>query len=99
MANKSDPWIICPACEGDGSHVNPNIDAGGIPAQQFAEDPQFAEEYFGGLYDVACQVCNQSGKIRQSQVEQLEEAAQDRNMRMHESGQYDPGITDYRYGF
>ena len=50
-------WQLCSVCEGKGTHVNPSIDAGGISAEQFADDPEFAEEYFSGSYDVTCQRC------------------------------------------
>lgn len=48
---------VCPTCEGKGVHVNPSIDAGGLSAQDFAEDPDFAEEYLSGRYDVTCYRC------------------------------------------
>lgn len=48
---------VCRVCRGEGKHVNPSIDAGGISAEQFSEDPDFAESYFGGSYDVTCQCC------------------------------------------
>lgn len=48
---------ICETCQGRGTHVNPSIDAHGISAEEFAEDPEFAESYFSGLYDVACYKC------------------------------------------
>lgn len=48
---------VCPRCEGAGSHVNPSIDGNGLTAEDFAEDPDFAEEYMRGSYDVPCQQC------------------------------------------
>lgn len=48
---------VCPTCEGKGSHVNPSIDAGGLTAEDFYEDPDFAEEYMNGTYDVSCYGC------------------------------------------
>ncbi len=50
-------WRVCSVCDGDGKHVNPSIDCGGISAEQFHEDPDFAEEYFSGTYDVTCNRC------------------------------------------
>lgn len=50
-----DQWIDL--CRGRGKHVNPAIDCGGIPASDFAEDPDFAESYFRGHYDVPCAAC------------------------------------------
>lgn len=49
--------IVCPDCNGKGSYVNPNIDGNGINPEEFREDPDFAESYFSGLYDVACDGC------------------------------------------
>ena len=96
---RDDPWIICPACHGDGRHVNPSIDAGGISGDDFAQDPDFAEAYFSGVYDQACRVCDQTGKIRQSKTAELEEAADDRELAMHEDGIYEPGVRDVRFTY
>lgn len=49
--------IVCSRCEGTGKHVNPNIDGHGIDPQEFIDDPEFEENYFGGLYDVTCEEC------------------------------------------
>lgn len=48
---------VCPTCKGKGRHVNPSIDAHGISAEEFHEDPDFAEDYMRGVYDVACYEC------------------------------------------
>lgn len=48
---------LCPRCKGAGKHVNPAIDGDGISGQEFHEDPDFAESYFGGVYDVTCERC------------------------------------------
>lgn len=48
---------VCDVCDGKGSHVNPSIDAGGISAERFHEDPEFAQQYFGGTYDQVCNGC------------------------------------------
>lgn len=50
-------WVVCPKCEGEGKHVNPSIDGHGLSAEDFAEDPDFAEEYLAGRYDVTCYEC------------------------------------------
>jgi DNA-directed RNA polymerase subunit RPC12/RpoP len=51
-------YEVCPRCGGKGSHVNPNVDGHGISPEEFAEDPEFRENYFAGVYDVACCECN-----------------------------------------
>lgn len=48
---------VCPTCDGRGSHVNPSIDCNGLSREDFAEDPDFAEDYFSGMYDVPCYQC------------------------------------------
>jgi hypothetical protein len=49
---------VCWRCEGQGSHVNPAIDGNGISPEEFAEDPDFAEAYLAGHYDVRCETCH-----------------------------------------
>ena len=50
-------WAVCPVCEGEGKHVNPSIDAGGLSSEDFCEDHEFAEAYMDGVYDVTCNRC------------------------------------------
>lgn len=50
-------FAVCGTCRGSGKMVNPAIDAGGISREQFAADPGFKEEYFGGKYDIQCAGC------------------------------------------
>jgi len=50
-------WDVCPTCDGKGTYVNPSIDAHGLTSDDFAEDPDFAEDYFRGTYDVTCAEC------------------------------------------
>ena len=57
-------WIICPVCNGNCKVVNPSIDAGGLTAEDFYDDPDFAEDYQSGVYDIACKYCKGSGKIK-----------------------------------
>lgn len=49
-------WAVCPVCRGEGKHVNPAIDAGGL-SDEFDEDPEFYERYMGGAYDMQCNSC------------------------------------------
>lgn len=49
--------VVCGTCRGTGFHVNPSIDCNGITEEEFAEDPEFAEAYFNGSYDVTCYEC------------------------------------------
>lgn len=48
---------VCWRCDGRGTHTKPGIDDHGLTAEDFAEDPDFAEDYYRGRYDVTCSVC------------------------------------------
>ncbi len=48
---------MCDLCDGKGTHVNPSIDSHGLSAEDFAADPDFAESYMKGDYDVPCSWC------------------------------------------
>lgn len=50
-------FVACEVCRGKGTHVNPSIDASGLTREDFDEDPDFAEDYMSGLYDVQCGEC------------------------------------------
>lgn len=97
---KKDKWLICPVCEGEGKTVNPSIDANGLTNKDFAEDPEFAEDYASGRYDICCRACNGDGKIRESRIAELREAAEDRRLAAREDGDYEAYHTagDWRYG-
>lgn len=49
---------VCSVCDGKGTHVNPSIDASGLSSDAFADDPEFAEGYHSGRYDVRCYTCD-----------------------------------------
>lgn len=51
-------FVVCDLCNGKGKHVNPSIDAHGLSREDFDEDPDFAEDYFSGVYDVPCAQCH-----------------------------------------
>jgi len=48
---------VCRTCGGKGKHVNPSIDSSGITGEDFDRDPDFAESYKRGDYDVRCYGC------------------------------------------
>ena len=50
-------YEVCETCSGTGKHVNPSIDDCGLTAEDFAEDPDFEEDYRSGTYDVPCYEC------------------------------------------
>ena len=49
-------WKVCDVCHGEGKHVNPSIDCGGI-SDEMEDDPDFREDYLSGVYDVRCYTC------------------------------------------
>ena len=58
-------WAVCPCCHGEGKTVNPSIDGNGISTRVFAEDPEFAEQYFSGALDVSCGHCEGKRVVRE----------------------------------
>ena len=100
MAKSTDQWIICVACDGEGTCVNPDIDANGLTAEDFDEDPDFAEAYFDGAYDVTCAACGGRGSIRRSHLNTLRQHAEDRRLAAREDGDWESfsAAGDYRYG-
>lgn len=64
-------WVVCPVCDGAGSHVNPAIDCHGISSDEFAEDPDFAEEYAAGTYDQTCNKCQGRTTVQAVDLERL----------------------------
>lgn len=101
MATEKRKWIICPACEGEGTCVNPAIDANGLSADDFYEDPDFAEEYLAGTYDIQCRACEGSGQITDDRRKKLDQAAADRRLAAMEDGDWEAysHASDYRYGY
>lgn len=57
-------WAVCPVCNGEGKTVNPAIDAGGLSAEDFADDPDFAGAYYSGTFDIPCRHCNGRTTVR-----------------------------------
>ncbi len=57
-------WAICSLCEGNGKHVNPSIDCGGL-SDDLSDDPDFMGDYMSGVFDVLCDHCGGSGKVRE----------------------------------
>jgi len=64
-------WEVCPTCGGEGTHVNPSIDGNGLTASDFAEDPDFKEDYFSGVYDVQCYTCRGRSTVQEVDFDAL----------------------------
>ena len=61
-------WVVCDLCGGRGTHVNPAIDADGLGPEEFADDPEFARDYFDGAYDQTCNQCHGRTTVPQVDV-------------------------------
>jgi hypothetical protein len=98
MAKKE--WIVCPVCRGEGKTVNPCIDANGLTAADFAEDPDFAEDYMSGMYDITCRGCNGKRVVQPERLEELAHNAEDRALAARENGDYEGYSVagDWRFG-
>lgn len=46
-------YVVCPACDGKGRHVDPQVDAGGY----YSDDQDEEDGYFRGAYTVTCHTC------------------------------------------
>lgn len=58
-------WEICDVCDGNGTHVNRNIDGNGITTDEWNGpdwDDESREMYMSGGYDVACEANCSNGK-------------------------------------
>jgi hypothetical protein len=93
-------WIVCPVCDGEGTTVNPNIDAHGLTAEDFYEDPDFAEDYKRGTYDIPCRGCDGRRVVQPERIEELQQNAEDRRLAAREDGNYEAYSVagDWRYG-
>ena len=58
-------WEICDRCNGAGTHDNPAF-SDGISGEEWANewDVEEREAYMSGAYDVRCDECEGSGKVR-----------------------------------
>jgi len=70
-------YVVCPTCDGKGSHVNPSIDAHGISGDEFAEDPGFFEDYVNGAYDVPCYECKGKRVVPWANDERVERSIEE----------------------
>lgn len=68
---------VCETCDGHGSHVNPSIDDQGLTAEDFAEDPDFEEDYRSGTYDVPCYECQGLRVVPRVDEEKVEKGSEE----------------------
>jgi hypothetical protein len=98
--SKREKWILCPVCEGEGSTVNPSIDAHGLSYEDFREDPDFATDYCSGAYDQTCAACNGQRVVTQTRIQELAQNADDRRLAARENGDWEgySSAGDWRFG-
>jgi hypothetical protein len=53
-------WVICGECDGEGKS---SAHLGSFSMSDLREDQDFADDYFAGRYDRACQCCKGAGKV------------------------------------
>jgi len=84
-------WAICSRCRGNGTSTAYLGDV----TEWLREDPDAAEDYFGGMYDKPCDECSGTGKVRTLPAESpvahewaewQRDEAEDRATRRAESG-------------
>lgn len=63
--------MVCPSCDGEGTELRGGLKGAVFTSEDFAEDPEFAENYFGGRYDVACSECKGRNVVDDLNVEEL----------------------------
>jgi len=91
-------WIVCPVCKGEGKTVNPAIDCNGLSQEDFAADPDFAESYWRGDYDITCRACSGQRVVTRERIRELDQNAKDRELAAREDGNYEGGWQDRRWG-
>lgn len=93
-------YQVCPVCNGEGKTVNPSIDAHGLTAEDFYEDPDFAEDYKSGVYDIVCNGCHGQRVVTQQRIKELQQNAEDRRLAARENGDWESYSTahDWRFG-
>jgi len=74
-------FVVCDGCQGHGKMVNPSIDCGGLSHEELYDDPDFAEAYFGGAYDINCSTCNGNKVVPEITTSGLTEE-QEKNLRL-----------------
>jgi RecJ-like exonuclease len=74
MSNYPQKWEICCRCKGEGKHDHPAF-ANGITQSEMREMGRDGmDSYFAGHYDVRCDECDGTGKVRALDVDAMDEA-------------------------
>lgn len=89
---------VCSTCSGKGTRVNPSIDGNGLSREDFDADPDFAEGYMRGDYDITCSRCN--GERVVSVVDRARLTKEQRTqLRQHERDEEESRRDDYSERF
>lgn len=64
-------WIICPGCQGNCSKENPAFSNGFTSSEWSEMAAEEQEAYMAGDYDVSCDDCSGTGKVRVPNVAAL----------------------------
>lgn len=51
-------WAVCPACDGEGTEVNPAVDGFSPSDIDPCDREDFLDGYFSGRYDRKCSTCS-----------------------------------------
>jgi hypothetical protein len=80
--------------------VESRRDSNGISVEKLLEDPFDYADYMAGVFDVNCAACEGSGKMLESHIKALQQAAEDRQLAAMEDGNYEAyqGAGDWRWG-
>jgi cytochrome c5 len=61
---------VCGSCAGHGV-TDPEAFSNGVPAEFFADDPDFAADYYGGAYDRTCPDCHGNRVVLVADVDRM----------------------------
>jgi len=64
-------FVVCDECRGKGSHLVEGMRGAVYTWEDFEEDPDFRNDYFGGAYDVPCETCHGERLVTEPEREAL----------------------------
>ena len=65
-------WTVCPRCEGNGTHDNPNFN--GFTSVDVEEWDDFDSSYRAGYMSVTCELCHGRRVTTDSEIQEWEDA-------------------------
>ena len=63
-------FVVCPLCRGRAKVTDPRVDSCGLTADDL-HDHNFAEDYFGGVYDITCPECSGERVVKEIDARSL----------------------------